>query len=262
MPGVPREMQPMISVHIAPKIAAQAKAMVVSHTWSTTGWPESKLYAALESLIREHSEISVAFLPSELGVRLRFSAGGADAHAALERFVQQVRPKLDEALYAEDDTDLDVVVGRMLRDRQMTISVAESCTGGLLAKRLTDAAGASSYVVSGYVVYANRAKTELLGVDPLLIDEHGAVSEPVARAMADGALARSGTDCAIAITGIAGPDGGTPEKPVGLVWLAVAMKGSETLSRKIRLMGSREMIRARAAQAGLNMLRLRLLGSQ
>jgi PncC family amidohydrolase len=112
--------------------------------------------------------------------------------------------------------------------------------------------------VSGYVVYANRAKTELLGVDPLLIEKHGAVSEPVARAMAEGALARSHTDCSISVTGIAGPEGGTSEKPIGLVWLAIAMKGAETTAREVRLMGNREMIRARAAQAGLNMLRLRL----
>jgi len=260
VPGVPREMEPMIADYIVPKIAAQAKTSVFSLTWSTTGWPESRLYAVLESLIHENPGISVAFLPSELGVKLRFSASGADAHPALERFAEEVRPRLEDALYAEEDIGLEVVVGRMLRDRQMTICLAESCTGGLLAKRLTDVPQASAYVVAGYIVYANRAKIELLGVDPELIDQHGAVSEPVARAMAEGALAHSRADCAIAVTGIAGPSGGTPEKPVGLVWLAMAMKGTETSAREIRLMGNREMIRARAAQAGLNMLRLRLLG--
>jgi nicotinamide-nucleotide amidase len=262
VPGVPREMRPMISTHIVPKIAAQVKTAIHSHTWSTTGWPESRLYAALELLIHDHPDISVAFLPSELGVKLRFSARGADAQVALERFAGLVRPRLEDALYAEHDTGLEEVVGQLLRDKQMTISAAESCTGGLLAKRLTDVPGASSYVVSGYVVYANRAKTELLGVDPLLIEKHGAVSEPVARAMAEGALARSHTDCSISVTGIAGPDGGTPEKPIGLVWLAIALKGAETTAREVRLMGNREMIRARAAQAGLNMLRLRLFGDQ
>jgi nicotinamide-nucleotide amidase len=212
----------------------------------------------LELLIHDHPDISVAFLPSELGVKLRFSARGADAQVALERFAGLVRPRFEDALYAEHDAGLEEVVGQMLRDKQMTISVAESCTGGLLAKRLTDVPGASAYVVSGYVVYANRAKTELLGVDPELIEKHGAVSEPVARAMAEGALARSHTDCSISVTGIAGPDGGTPEKPIGLVWLAVAMKDAETTAREVRLMGNREMLRARAAQAGLNMLRLRL----
>jgi nicotinamide-nucleotide amidase len=258
VPGVPREMRPMISAHIVPKIAAQVKTAVHSRTWATTGWPESRLYAVLELLIHDHPDVSVAFLPSELGVKLRFSARGADAQVALERFAGLVRPRLEDALYAEHDTGLEEVVGQMLRDKQMTISVAESCTGGLLAKRLTDVPGASAYVVSGYVVYANRAKTELLGVDPLLIEKHGAVSEPVARAMAEGALARSHADCSISVTGIAGPDGGTPEKPIGLVWLAITMKGAETTAREVRLMGNREMIRARAAQAGLNMLRLRL----
>lgn len=258
VPGVPREMRPMIAGHIVPRIAAQSKIGVLSKTWSTTGWPESRLYEVLEPMIRDNPDVSFAFLPSELGVKLRFSAHGASAPATLERLADQVRPLLEDSLYAEDDIGLEVIVGGMLRARQMTISVAESCTGGLLAKRLTDVPGSSAYVVSGHVVYANRAKSELLGVEPALIQAHGAVSEPVARAMAEGAIARFQTDCAVAITGVAGPDGGTPEKPVGLVWLAVAMKDKGTTARELRLMGDREMIRARAAQAGLNLLRLRM----
>ncbi len=258
VPGVPREMRPMIAEHIVPKIAAQSKIGVVSRTWSTTGWPESRLYEVMESLIRDNPEVSFAFLPSELGVKLRFSAKGADAQTTLDRLTNLLGPRLEDAVYAKEDIGLQVVVGKMLRDRHMTISLAESCTGGLLAKRLTDVPGSSAYLVSGHIVYSNQAKTDLLGVDPALIQEHGAVSEPVAIAMAEGAMEHSHTNCAIAITGIAGPDGGTPEKPVGLVWVAVALKNNETTTRELRLMGDREMIRARAAQAGLNLLRLRL----
>ncbi len=275
VPGVPREMRPMITDTIVPKIAAQAGTSVVTCTWCTTGWPESRLYGLLEPLIHDHPEITVAFLPSELGVKLRFSAQREPAAAreavaagvtlkspaALDRFLELVRPRLEDSLYAEENIGLEVVVGQMLRERRMTISTAESCTGGLLAKRLTDVPGSSEYMLSGFVVYANRTKAELLGVDPGLIEHHGAVSEPVVRAMADGAVARSGSDCAISITGIAGPDGGTIGKPVGLVWLSAAIRNHETTTREVRLTGDREMIRARAAQAGLNLLRRRLIGS-
>jgi nicotinamide-nucleotide amidase len=154
---------------------------------------------------------------------------------------------------------LEVVLARLLRERQLTLALAESCTGGLAAKRLTDVPGSSVYMLAGFVTYANRAKIEVLGVDSELIETHGAVSGPVARAMAEGARTRVDADCAIGITGIAGPEGGTPEKPVGLVWLALAVRGQPTSTQEVRLLGNREMIRARAAQAALNMLRLRLL---
>jgi nicotinamide-nucleotide amidase len=259
VPGVPREMGPMISGHIVPRIAAAIKLPHECRTWSTTGWPESRLFEGLEPLLREFPEISVAFLPSELGVNLRFSAEGADAAQQLGSFAEKARPKLGKSLYAEEEIGLEVTVGRLLVRQHLSVVLAESCTGGLLAKRLTDVSGASGYVHSGLVVYDNRAKTDLLGVDADLIETHGAVSEEVARAMAEGALARCKTDCSVAVTGVAGPTGGTPEKPVGLVWLALAFRDSDTTARSVRLMGNREMIRARAAQAALNLLRLQLL---
>ncbi|MBI3871768.1 MAG: competence/damage-inducible protein A [candidate division Zixibacteria bacterium] len=259
VPGVPREMQPMIIDHIVPRIAAQTNVTTVSLTWSTTGWPESRLFETLEELIKETPAVTVAFLPSERGVKLRFSATGPDARTTLENWVQTVRPRIMEALYAEDDVALEVVVGKLLRERHLTIAVAESCTGGLIAKRLTDVPRASAYVLAALVTYSNQAKIDLLGVDPQIIERHGAVSEPVARAMAEGAIARTGADCAISVTGIAGPGGGTLDKPVGLVWIGVSQKTGGTTARQFQFMGDREMIRERAAQAALNMLRVRLL---
>jgi nicotinamide-nucleotide amidase len=173
--------------------------------------------------------------------------------------VSGARSLIAPALYAEMNIGLEVVIGQILNERGMTIALAESCTGGLIAQRLTDVPGASAYLLAGYIAYANEAKTDILGVDPALIAEQGAVSEPVARAMADGALTRSGADCSLATTGIAGPDGGTDEKPVGTVWLGCAIKGQETATRKIHLLGNREMIRLRASQMAINMLRLRIL---
>lgn len=260
VPGVPREMRPMISDYIAPRIAAEASVKTVTVTWSTTGFPESRLYEQLEPQISRHPEITVAFLPSTLGVRLRFLAGGDDARARLARWCDEIRPIVGEALYSEIDEGLPVVLRRMLLERHLTLALAESCTGGLTAKRMTDVPGSSAYVLAGFVTYSNEAKTDLLSVPEKLIAEHGAVSEEVAKAMSDGARRKTGADCAVSITGIAGPDGGTEEKPVGTVWIACAVKGSETVARKLHFLGSREMIRERAAQAALNLLRRQLLG--
>lgn len=258
VPGVPREMRPMIADYIVPRIAAAAGTRSRTIIWSTTGVPESRLYETLEPLMRAHPDIEVGFLPSEHGVRLKFTAGGPDAASALERWSGIVRPLLGRAVYAEADIGLPVVLGELLKRRGLTIALAESCTGGLAAKRMTDVPGSSAYVVAGFVTYANEAKTSLLDVDARLIAGHGAVSEEVAAAMAQGALAKSGADCASAITGVAGPDGGTAEKPVGTVWIAAAIKGQPVRAERLQLLGDRAMIRERAAQGALNLLRLYL----
>jgi nicotinamide-nucleotide amidase len=153
------------------------------------------------------------------------------------------------------------VVGDLLRQHTLTIAVAESCTGGLLASRLTDVPGSSDYVERGVVCYSNRSKTELAGVPTALIAEHGAVSEPVARAMAEGIRSRAGTNVGIGITGIAGPGGGTPEKPVGTVSVAVIVD-DETRVRTFQFIGGRDMVKFQAAQAALNMTRLAVMKIQ
>ena len=160
--------------------------------------------------------------------------------------------------FSRDGRTLEAVVGALLAVRGLRIAVAESCTGGLIASRLTDVPGSSRYVLSGVVAYANEEKTRLLGVPAGLIAEHGAVSEPVAVAMAEGARARAQTEVGIAVTGIAGPDGGTPEKPVGTVAMAAALPQSTT-SRLYRFVGDRELIKFQASQAALDLLRRMLL---
>jgi nicotinamide-nucleotide amidase len=182
----------------------------------------------------------------------------ADADAALDAAVLELQHVLGPAVYSVDGRALEQVVGDLLREHTMTIAVAESCTGGLLASRLTDVPGSSDYVDRGVVCYSNRSKTELAGVPDVLIREHGAVSEPVAQAMAEGIRSRAGTNVGIGITGIAGPGGGTPEKPVGTVAVAVAVD-DEIRVRTFQFLGSREMVKFQAAQSALNMTRLLVL---
>ena len=194
-------------------------------------------------------------------VHLRVTAKAdtaAEADVIIARRAQQVRDILKEAVYAENDDPLEKAVVEVLKSKRRTLSTAESCTGGLVAQRITDVAGSSEVFIGGAVVYSNRLKTELVGVDAGLIVEKGAVSPEVAKALAEGARKRFGTDYAIGITGVAGPGGGTPEKPVGLVYIAVAYEGGCDLET-CNFIGSRQIVRHRSSQTALNMLRLRAL---
>jgi len=181
----------------------------------------------------------------------------AEADTALDSAVKELCSVLGDSIYSVDGRQLEAVVGDLLKAQGLTIAVAESCTGGLLASRLTDVSGSSAYVDRGVVCYSNRSKIDLLGVPESLIAESGAVSEEVARAMADGIRERSGARVGIGLTGIAGPTGGTPEKPVGTVAIAV-LTDADARVRTFRLIGGREQIKFQAAQAALNMLRLML----
>ncbi len=183
----------------------------------------------------------------------------ADADAALDAAVLELQTALGPSVYSVDGRGLEAVVGDLLREHKLTIAVAESCTGGLLASRLTDVPGSSDYVDRGVVCYSNQAKIDLAGVPEALIAEHGAVSEPVAQAMAEGIRARAGTNVGVGITGIAGPGGGTPDKPVGTVAIAVTAD-DELRVRTFQFIGSREMVKFQAAQSALNMTRLMVLG--
>ena len=260
VPGVPREMRPMIAEHIVPRIADESDVTATTVIWSTSGTAESRLYELIEPLMRAHPGIAVGFLPSEHGVRLKFTASGANALANMKTWTDEIRPLVASAIYAEEDIAMEIVLGQLLRTRGMKVAFAESCTGGLAAKRMTDIAGSSDYVQGGFVVYQDEAKTNLLGVDPQLIKTQGAVSEQVVIAMAEGAAKKLDADCGVAITGIAGPSGARPGKPVGTVWIATAIKNQPTEAVRLQLMGDRQMIRERAAQAALNHLRLRLVG--
>jgi nicotinamide-nucleotide amidase len=182
------------------------------------------------------------------------------ADGALDSAVRALSAALGESVYSVDGSSIEAVVGRMLKDRGLTIAAAESCTGGLLSSRLTDVPGSSDYVQSGVVCYSNRSKVEWLGVPETLIAEHGAVSEPVARAMASGVRSRAHASIGIGITGIAGPGGGTAEKPVGTVAIAVLWDDVAQV-RTFQFIGGRDLVKFQASQAALNAVRLMLLSS-
>jgi nicotinamide-nucleotide amidase len=205
--------------------------------------------------------IAATILASLGQIELHLSARATarrDAESALAAAVGQVQGVLAAYIYSTDGRPLEQVVGDLLAARGLRIAVAESCTGGLITSRLTDVPGSSRYVDRSVVTYSNEAKTALLGVPAALIDEHGAVSEPVALAMADGMRTQAGVDVAVAVTGIAGPGGGTPEKPVGTVAVA-AMTSAATRVQTFRFIGEREMVKFQASQAALDMVR-RLVG--
>jgi nicotinamide-nucleotide amidase len=178
----------------------------------------------------------------------------------LQETAAEVRRRLGTLIFAEGEGTLPEAVGRLLKENRQTLALVESCTGGWLAKAITDVAGSSAYFLRGYVTYTNQSKIDVLDVPADLIKAHGAVSEPVARAMALGCQQKAGSDYAISVTGIAGPSGGTPDKPVGLVWLGLAVPG-EVATRRLRISPAhtREQIRLRTVRAGLNWLRLVLL---
>jgi len=226
----------------------------------TTGLPAADVEDRLSAWLGKEGDVSVSCTPVEADVQVRLQARGATralAAAALQPVESEVRAALGVDCYGRDDDLLEAVVGRLLLDRGLTVSVAESCTGGLLGNRLTNIAGSSRYIERGVIVYSNRAKEELLGVPEPLLRAHGAVSEPVARAMAEGVCRISGSPCGLAVTGIAGPDGGSAEKPVGTVFIGCATpEGIEV--RRCRFHGDRVSIKWQSSQTALDMLRRRL----
>lgn len=268
LPGVPREMRGMLADTLVPRlrerVAASGKATVVkSRTLRTTGVAESLLADQIDPIRDQLGAISLAYLPAPDGVDLRLTVRDVDASRAdvlLGDAANQIRRKLGRSIYAEDDTDLVSVVLDRCRALRLTIAVAESCTGGLLGARLTSIPGSSDVVLGGVIAYANNVKRDLLGVEQSLLDRHGAVSEPVVRQMAEGVRARISASIGLAITGVAGPGGGTAEKPVGSVWIAAALPG-ETRAIQLRLIGDRDEIRRRATQSILELVRRALVES-
>jgi nicotinamide-nucleotide amidase len=264
LPGVPREMRSLLHEQVLPRLAARAGGaggVVRSRSVRVTGIAESALADRLGPLEPALAPLTLAYLPSEAGVDLRLTAWGlpaAEADARLAEGVARLRQAAGDRCYGEDDADLAAVVLELVRALSATLAVAESCTGGLLGARITAVPGASAVFVGGVIAYADAVKTAQLGIPPESLRAAGAVSESVARAMADGAARVFGARCALGVTGIAGPTGGTPEKPVGTVWMA-ARADQRTRAVRVRYPGERDEVRARAAQGALDLLRRLLL---
>ena len=259
LPGPPREFASVLTEHVLPWLREHAAVTPPDlRIFQVCGIGESDIVTRLTPLGFPPPGLDdVAYCAQPGRVEIRLSAPPAAA-AALASAVRMVRDGLGDHIFAEERIDLPAVVARRLGERQATLATAESCTGGLIGHRLTDLSGSSAWYLGGVVAYANESKIRDLGVPAATIAQHGAVSEETARAMAEGVRARFGSDFGLAVTGIAGPTGGTPEKPVGLVWLAVADAQGVT-AQKHRWNGSREVNKEWAAQYALDLLRRRLL---
>jgi nicotinamide-nucleotide amidase len=266
LPGVPHEMRGLLVEEVLPRLVARGgknPRVVRSRTLRTTGVPESALGERVGPLEDALAPLSLAYIPSVDGVDLRLTAWSLEppkADRLLAAGAERLGRELGAHCYGEDETDLAAVALAAVRARGATIAVAESCTGGLLGARLTAIPGASDTFVGGVVAYDDGVKTDILGVPAEILERHGAVSEEVVRAMAAGAARTFGARCTLAITGVAGPGGGTPEKPVGTVWLALQADGATAAVRRV-FPGDRAEIRARSAQAALDLLRRHLLGA-
>lgn len=264
MPGVPREMRGMLAEELLPAIRARARGeetIILSRTLRTTGIAESAIAdllgpAFLGGPETELGSLPLAYLPGIAGVDLRVTAKGlprARAEKLLEEAIVKLKSRVSAYAYGEDDSDLAAVVLDQCRVSGYKLAVAESCTGGMLGERLTSVPGSSEVFLGGVIAYHNDLKLALLGVGEADLERHGAVSEQVALQMASGIRERLGADLGVSVTGIAGPGGGTADKPIGLVWIAV--HGSKREARRFHLVGDRGEIRQRAAQAALEMVR-------
>jgi len=261
LPGVPLEMENLATTYVVPYLRKRTGVAVESFTLRTYGSFETQLHDRIGKLPQGWPAAQLAYLPSYFGVDLRVTVAAPDAgavHTVAERAYRELSDCVKSVIYAEGDVGMERVVHEALLDRRWRIATAESCTGGLLAKRLTDTPGSSATFERGWVTYSNDAKMKALGVSAADLEKHGAVSPPVAEQLARGARAQSGADVGVGITGIAGPDGGSAEKPVGLVFIAIASSLGEA-GRRFQFLGTRATVRERSAQTALDLVRRQLL---
>jgi len=262
MPGPPREMKPMFENHVQERLEKLAGGVrFATRVLRVAGLGESAVDEKIAPIYTkyENPQTTILFNSSEIEIHLRaHGRTEADAEALLDDLALKIEQELGNSAFSFRGETMEEVVGRRLAMTGFTLAVAESCTGGLIAQRLTSVPGSSKYFTEGVVTYSNEAKVRLLGVDKKMILEFGAVSQQVARDMARGVRHRAKTDFGLAVTGIAGPDGGTEEKPVGLVFIALA-DDAHTEHKRLMIPGDRELVRWRASQAALDMLRRRLI---
>jgi nicotinamide-nucleotide amidase len=262
VPGPPREMKPMVEQIVAERLRPRAGGrLLMRRVLKIAGRSESRVEELTQPVYArwrdEQPPIETTILAAPGQIELHLSARGEDATAlaaALDRATAQIDAVMPHDVFSRDGRSIEEVVGALLQQRGWRIALAESCTGGLTTSRLTDIPGSSAYVERSVIAYSNEAKIELLGVAPELISEHGAVSEPVAQAMAEGLRDRAQTDVAVGITGIAGPTGATPTKPVGMVCISVT-SAAESLVRTFKFPGNRELVKTFAAFTALDMVR-------
>ena len=257
LPGPPRELQPMFRKFAMPilKTIIEVPLPVERRSYSIAGVGESLVENAIGEKVLAIPGIELGYCarPGEVEVRI---IGNPNAIRAADAVI---RRELGVSIFSDNNEALETVVVTLLKERKERLATAESCTGGLIANQITNVSGASEIFLAGYVTYANSAKSDVLNVDSKLIDKHGAVSEAVARAMAEGARTRAASTYGLATTGIAGPTGGSDEKPVGTVYIALASGDSETVAKKFLFPTDRETFKQLAAQAALDLLRRRLL---
>jgi len=268
LPGPPREMQPMFDALCAGTLAARAGgSRIHKETLFVAGRGESHVEEIAQPIYSRWAaesppiETTILAMPGQVELHLALRADAGGAAARLRAAHAELIGALGKDVFSTDGRSMEEVVGALLRERGLTIAAAESCTGGLLMSRLTDVAGSSEYVLGGAVAYSDALKTTFAGVPPSLIEAHGAVSEPVAVALADGVRERTGASLGLGITGIAGPGGGTPQKPVGTVVIALSGSGVTGRVRTFSFFGGRPQVKFQATQGALDMVRRALLSS-
>ena len=267
LPGPPRELRPMFEQHVSARLAGRAGASrIYRRVLRIAGRAESAVeavaYPVYSAWQASEPSIETTVLSSLGQIELHLStraSRSAEAERRLDAATAELAGVLGRDLFSSDGSSLEAVVGGLLRQHGLRVAVAESCTGGLVTSRLTDVPGSSDYVHAAWVAYSNDAKIAALGVEAKLLEARGAVSEAVADAMAQGARARAGVDVGLGVTGIAGPGGGSADKPVGTVWVSLAGPGSVRRARRLQLPGERDRVKFQASQAALDMLRRALL---
>ena len=263
LPGPPREMKPMFETYVLPRLrgAAGGGMLARRRVLRVSGMGESAVDEVIAPIYKSYPQVQTSILFSRIEIEIHLNArstSAVEADSLLEELAGKIAGALGPAVFATDGETMEEIVGRMLNERRETVAVAESCTGGLIGMRLTEVPGSSSYFMEGAVTYANEAKMKTLGVSGETLSAHGAVSSEAAEEMARGMRELAGTDHAVSVTGIAGPGGGSEEKPVGTVFVGYAGP-SGSKSMKFLLPGDRELVRWRASQAALDYLRRRLI---
>ncbi len=267
IPGVPREAREMMKFQVQPILKRKLKTTAVlwTHSFNTIGLPETEIQELISPFFQPSSAIALSLLASTKGVKVTLSGWcsklshsrtpkSSKGFAEGDYLVGKVREALEPCLFSEGEDTMEIVVGQLLSSKKLMLGLAESCTGGLIAHRLTEVPGSSNYLDRGVVTYSNKAKQELLGVPPALLRKYGAVSSQAAEAMAKGIRGKSRVDLGVSVTGIAGPGGGSAKKPVGLVYMAI--DGPQgTQSQRCQFWGDRTEIKFRSSQAALNMIR-------